>query len=194
MVCLGVARTHLERPLDRGPGSRQIAQLIERVTEIVVGLGIVRLKFQGAMKARCSFLHQSAPPGKQTELKLSRSVRGVEPKRSPKISVGLPISLQAAEDGSAEDQKLGLIGRAAKSLRQDIHRLAGLLQAIQQPREVQPPLDVGRLQLEQVAVRSDRFSRKRSGGEVRRLLKPQLGLASIPGGRRCIALRGRGST
>jgi hypothetical protein len=96
----------------------------------------------------------------------------VKPKRPPKISVGLAIALQAAEDGSAENQKLGLVGRAAKSFRQDIHRLGRLLQAIQQPREVQPRLDLGRVQFEQVAVRSDGFAGQWSSREVRCLLKP----------------------
>jgi hypothetical protein len=145
MVRLGVPRTYLEGSLHGGSGSRQVAQLIQRVTEIVVRLGIIRLKLECPVKARCSFLHQSAPPGKQAELKLGRSVGRVESKYSPEIRVGLPIPLQPPENGSPENQELGLVRCTAESFRQDIHRLAGFLQAIQEPREMQPRLHVGRL-------------------------------------------------
>jgi hypothetical protein len=114
----------------------------------------------------------------------------MEPEGAPKICIGLAITLQAAKDGAPEDQELGLVRRPAEPLRQNIHRLSRLLQMIQQPCEVEPGLDMGRLQFEQVAVRTDRLSWQRAGREFHRLLKPQLGLAPVSTGRRGAGRRG----
>src|SRR6185295_15144691 len=95
-----------------GPRSDEVPQLIQRIAEVIVGLGVVRLEFECSMKRNCSLLHQSAPPQKKPQLELGRRVRGVEAKDPAEISIGFAIALQATENGTSKHQKLGLFGRS----------------------------------------------------------------------------------
>jgi len=88
--------------------------------------------------------------------------------------------LQPAEDGSSEDEEFGLVRRTAEPFRQDIHGLTRFLQTIQEPGEMQARFHVGRLRLEQLAIRPDRLSRQWSSSEVGCVLKAPLCLRFDP--------------
>ena len=104
-------------------------------------------------------------------------------KHSPEIGIGLPVALQAPENGAPKYQELGLVGCTTESLGQDVDRLVCLLQTVQQTGEMQPGLNVGRLQLEQLAVGPDCVSGQWPCRQVVCLLQPLLGQASVPGRR-----------
>jgi hypothetical protein len=72
----------------------------------------------------------------------------MQPERPPEIQLGLAIALQPAKDRPTKNQKFGLIGRSAKSVREHFHRLDWLFQTVEQTGEMQTGLDVLWLQLE----------------------------------------------
>jgi hypothetical protein len=152
VTCLGVTRTHLEGALQGRSGPGQVAHLIQGVTQIVVSLGIVRLKLERAVKGCCCFLHQASPPQEQTQLELGRSMGWVEPKDPPKISLSLAIALKPAQNGPPKHEKLRLIGGSPESVRQNLNSVRGFLQPIEQPGELKPAIDMIWLQLEQVTI------------------------------------------
>ena len=105
----------------------------------------------------------------------------MEPQDAPKIRIGFPIALEPAEDGPPENQELGLVGRSPQPLRKHIHSLIGLFQAIQKSGEMQATFHVGRLQLEQLAIRPDRLTGERSGRQFIGALQPLFGDTPIAG-------------
>jgi hypothetical protein len=109
---------------------------------------------------------------------------GMEAKHPAEIGFGLPVALQPAENGAAKHQKLGLIRRAAEPLGQDVYRFGGLLQAVEQPGEMQASLDVARLELQQLAIGADGVTGKGSRGQLVCPLQPLLGQTTVPGRRR----------
>jgi hypothetical protein len=104
----------------------------------------------------------------------------MESKRPTQIGLRLAVTLQPSQDGSSQHQELGLVWGSPESLRQNIHSFGGLFQPIQQTGEMEPALDVSRLQFEQLAIRSDRRTGQRAGRQIVRLLEPPLRLAPVP--------------
>src|SRR5918994_4625532 len=74
VVGFGVAGVYLNRPFECCAGAGEVAPLVESITEIIVGLRVIRLKLERSLKAHGRFLHQSATPEQQPQLKLCRGM------------------------------------------------------------------------------------------------------------------------
>jgi uncharacterized membrane protein len=76
----------------------------------------------------------------------------MQAKDPSKVDFRFAIALEAAKNGASLHQKLGLIRRSPKSIRQHLHRLCRLLQPIEQPGKMEAAFHMLRLHLEQLTV------------------------------------------
>jgi hypothetical protein len=106
----------------------------------------------------------------------------MEPEYPAEVGFCLAVALDSPEKGASQHEELGLIGRTAEAIREHVHCFAGFLQPLEQPGEVEPPLDMLRLQFKELSVMAHGLPRHRTLRQVISLLQPAFRDASVSRG------------
>ena len=101
-------------------------------------------------------------------------------KHPPEIGFGLAVTLEAAQDGPTQDEKLRLVGGPPEAVGQNLDGVRRLLQPIEQTGELKAALHMIGFQLEQLAIGANGVPRHRSARELGGLLQSPLTHAPVP--------------